>query len=276
MKRALLASLAILSLASIVYSQKRSTFMGSAFQGVVVSSNEATREITITYTDQEKNKTETFVGVLKPGYQVTLRDGTRRELQMSEIKPGARIMVFYKEKTEDVAGKKVKIATIHSVQLLGSDEYGTLREALGVAPSFPVTLALSTKLPETNPLKLFVGIREPYIRERMVKWVSEWNKEQGAKHGQIEIVADLDQSDVAVAFYWGSEKTVAIVPALVSESNGGLVDMYIATVQLVTKSANEVNVLWSRLAFESPKKLEGVPGQIERELEKRMKARGKK
>ena len=63
MRKALLASLAILSLASPLYTQKRSTIMGDVFQGVVVSSNETTREITITYTDKEKNKTETFVGI---------------------------------------------------------------------------------------------------------------------------------------------------------------------------------------------------------------------
>src|SRR5690348_17339536 len=94
MKKALLAGLAILSLASPNYAQKRSTIMGDAFQGVVVSSNETTREITITYTDKEKNKTETFVGVVAPGYQQKWRDGTKRELQMSEIKPGVRIRVF--------------------------------------------------------------------------------------------------------------------------------------------------------------------------------------
>lgn len=276
MKRSLLAGLIVLSLASIAVSQKRDTIMGKAFQGVVVISNEATREITINYTDQTRNKSETFVGVLKPGYQIKLGDGTRRELQMSEIKPGARIMVFYKENTEEIAGKKVKVAAIQRVQFLGADDYGTLREALGVAPSLPVILAATDKLPAANPLKLFIGIHEPYIKERMIKWVAQWNNEQAAKYGQIQIVSDLDQSDVAAAFFWGWEKSVAILPILVFDSSDREIAAYQATLHLVTKDAEGIKVLWLKTTFESRKKVEGLQGQIERELEKRLKARGKK
>jgi hypothetical protein len=275
MKRALLASLAILSLASIIYSQKRSTILGNAFQGVVMSSNETMREITVTYTDKDKNKTETFVGVLKQGYQVKLRDGTQRELQMSEIKPGLRIRVFYKETSEYVAGRKVKIATINRVQFLGRDEYTTLREALGVAPSFPVTLTPTDKLPAAKPLKLFIAIHEPYIKERMIKWVSQWNTQQGAKYGEIEIVTDLAQSDVAAAFFWGTDESVVLLPLTMFDSFRNDLTIYQATLHLVTRDDAGVKVLWPKKTFESRRELEGVQGQIERELEKRMKARGK-
>lgn len=276
MRRALLASLAIVSLASIVYSQKRETILGNAFQGVVVSSNETTREITITYTDTAKNQTETFVGVLKQGYLIKLRDGTQRELQMSEIKPGARVRVLYKEKSDNVAGKKVKFSQIISVQFLGRDEYTSLREALGVAPSLPVTLTPSDKLPAANPLKLYVAIYEPYVKERFIKWVSQWNKEQAAKYGSLEIVSELEQSDVAAAFFWGSEDSVAMLPIIAGTNGDDLHEFYPATLHLVTKDSEGVKVLWLKKAFESRKKIEDSQGQIERELEKRLKARGKK
>jgi hypothetical protein len=276
MKRALLASLAIVSLASIVYSQKRETILGNAFQGVVVSSNETTREITISYTDTAKNQTETFVGVLKQGYLVKLRDGTQRELQMSEIKPGARVRVLYKEKSDNVAGKKVKFSQIISVQFLGRDEYTGLREALGVAPSLPVTLAPSDKLPAANPLKVYVGIHEPYVKDRFIKWVSQWNKEQAAKYGSVEIVSELEQSDVAAAFFWGSEDSVAMLPILAGAGGDDLHEFYPATLHLVTKDSEGVKVLWLKKAYESRKKIEDAQGLIERELEKRLKARGKK
>src|SRR6185369_4677070 len=256
MKRALLASLAIVSLASIVYSQKRETILGNAFQGVVVSSNETTREITITYTDTAKNKTETFVGVLAPGYQQKWRDGTQRELQMSDIKPGVRIRVFYKEKSDNVAGKKVKIVTINRIDFLGRDEYTSLREALGVAPSLPVTLASSDKLPAANPLKLYVAIQEPYVKERFLKWVTQWNKEQAAKYGSVEIVSELEQSDVAAAFFWGSEDSIAMLPILAGAGGDDLHEFYPATLHLVTKDSEGVKVLWLRKAFESRKKIE--------------------
>jgi hypothetical protein len=60
----------------------------------------------------------------------------------------------------------------------------------------------SDKLPAANPLKLYVAIFEPYIKERLIKWVAQWNKEQGDKFGNIVIVADLAQSDVAAVFFW--------------------------------------------------------------------------
>lgn len=278
MKRALLATLGLLILASSVTSQKTSTILGKAFTGVVASANEATREITITYTDTAKNQTETFVGVLKQGYMVKLRDGTRRELQISELKPGLRVMVLYKEKDESVAGQKVKVATIISIQFLGRDQYTTLREALGVPPNFPVTLLQSDKLPAANPLKLYVAIQEPYIRKRLLNWAEQWNKEHGSKYGAIEIVPDLAQSDIAAVFFWGRDESIGIFPlALMYDPYGTEFEVYPATLQLVTKTDTDIKVWWLANAAESRRKLEGVQkGQIEREIEKRMKAREKK
>src|SRR5690242_11782475 len=152
MKNALLVMMATLSLASPQYAQKRETIFGKTFAGEVVSSNETTREITIAHTDKDKNKTETFVGVLQPGYQQKWRDGTQRELQMSDIKPGIRVKVLYKEKSDNVAGKKVKFSQIISITFLGRDDFTSLREALGVAPSLPVALTPTDKLPAANPL----------------------------------------------------------------------------------------------------------------------------
>jgi hypothetical protein len=44
----------------------------------------------------------------------------------------------------------------------------------------------------------------------------------------------------------------------------------------VTKDSDGVKVLWQSRTFESPKRIEGTQGLIEREIEKRLKARGKK
>lgn len=277
MRNALFAVMAILSLASPQYAQKRSsTIIGNTFAGQVVSSNETTREITITYTDKDKNKTETFVGVLKPGYQVRLHDGTTRDLEMSEIKPGVRLRVVYKEKSDNVGGKKVKFSEIISVTFLGRDDYTSLREALGVAPSLPVTPAPSNTLPAANPLKLYVAIQEPSVKQQLINWARRWNKEQGAKYGSVEIVSDLDQSDVAAAFFWGEEDSPILLPILASSDGGDLHELFLATVHLVTKDSDGVKVLWQSRTFESPKKIEGAQGLIELQIEKRLKARGKK
>jgi len=276
MRNALLAIVATLSLASPQYAQKRSsTIFGNTFAGEVVSSNETTREITITYTDKNNNKMETFVGVLKPGYQQKLRDGTTRDLQMSDIKPGLRISVLYKEKSDNVAGRKVKFSQIVSITFLGRDNYTSLREALGVAPTLPVTPAPAAKLPAANPLKLYVAIQEPSLKQRLIHWAAQWNKEQGAKYGAVEIVSDLDQSDLAAVFFWGEEDSPILLPMLAS-FGGDLHELFLATVHLVTKDSEGVKVLWQSRTFESPKRIEGTQGLIEREIEKRLKARGKK
>jgi hypothetical protein len=276
MRNALLALVATLSLASPQYAQKRSsTIFGNTFAGEVVSSNETTREITITYTDKHHNETETLVGVLMPGYQQKLRDGTLRELQMSDIKPGVRISVLYKEKSDNVAGRKVKFSQIISITFLGRDDYTSLRDALDVAPSLPVTPAPSAKLPAANPLKLYVAIQEPSLKQRLIHWAGQWNKEQGPKYGAVEIVSDLDQSDLAAVFFWGDEDSPILLPLLASYG-GDLHELFLATVHLVTKDSEGVKVLWQSRTFESPKRIEGMQGLIERELEKRLKARGKK
>lgn len=67
-----------------------------------------------------------------------LKDGTYRELQMSEFKPGLRIRAFYKEKSHEVSGTKVKVKMIHRIEFLGRDQFTMIREILGLPPSTPV------------------------------------------------------------------------------------------------------------------------------------------
>jgi hypothetical protein len=276
MRKPLFVTLLTFSVAASAYAQKVKTFMGDACTGVVVSTNEATREITINYPDLKTKQPQTFVGVLIDGYKQKLRDGSSRELKVSELTPDMRVRVFFKEKTENVGGQKVKVATIHRIVFLGRDQYTILREALDLEPSVPVTLVNSDKLPPGDPLKLYVGIREPYIKERLMKWVGQWNKEQGAKYGQIEVVPELAKSDVAAVFFWGHDESLAILPIMMYDPTGNEYDIFPATVQLVTKDDAGLKVLWLKQTMESRKKIEGAQGGIERELEKRMKARGKK
>ena len=48
------------------------------------------------------------------------------------------------------------------------------------------------------------------------------------------------------------------------------------TAQLVTKDAEGLKVLWLRVVLETPQKAAELQGVMERELEKRLKARAKK
>jgi hypothetical protein len=60
------------------------------------------------------------------------------------------------------------------------------------------------------------------------------------------------------------------------DPSGNNYEFYQATLHLVTRDDQQLKVLWLKSTMESRRKVEGAQGQIERELEKRMKARGKK
>lgn len=88
-------------------------YAGDIWTGEVVSTDDATREITLTYTDGKKS--ETFTGILKENYQVKMKDGSMKELKPSGIPKGARITVYYEARTKKVDGKKEKYFEIFQV-----------------------------------------------------------------------------------------------------------------------------------------------------------------
>ncbi len=263
MKRLLLTALLISLFTTSVLSQKQTTIIGDAWTGVVESANEATREITIVTPEK---KTETFVGVLKDDYQVKLKDGSSRELKISEVRPGQRIRVFYKSKTIDSAGQSKKVKLIHRLDFLGRDEHTRVREMLKLEPSIPVSMAESSKLPNKNPLKLYVVSEVELVADRLAMWAASWNNEEGVKYGRIEIVDNLEQADVSLVVFWGSDETVARFAF--SGYSGG-------TSYLVSKDNKGLHVFWQR----SVTFLVNAPGAtapfLGKELGTRLKARSK-
>jgi len=113
-KRALLTTMFLMSFCIAVFGQHGTAgdgyfpmgYSGDTWTGEVVSTNDTTREITLTYTNGKKS--ETFTGVLKDNFQVKMKDGSMKELNPSGIPKGARITVFYQAKTKKVDGNKVK------------------------------------------------------------------------------------------------------------------------------------------------------------------------
>lgn len=92
-----------------------SSYSGDTWSGEVTSTNDETREITLTYT--KGSKTETFTGVLQEGYKVKLKDGTPHELKPSEISKGTHLMVFYTQRTRKDGEKKIKYYEIFRLQV---------------------------------------------------------------------------------------------------------------------------------------------------------------
>jgi hypothetical protein len=274
MRKILLAGLLVSLLPNSVCPQKRNTIIGDSWVGIVVSTNDATREIRLSHPD--KTKTETFLGILKEGYKVTLKDGSLYELKVSEIILGERVRVFYKTQTQESGGRKVKVQSIHRLDFLGSDKYTLLRERLALPPSIPVVLAKSGKLPTTNPLKIYVSIEQSYIKERFVNWVSQWNKEQSAKYGPLEILADPAQADISLIVFWGSDETVILFPLTLFDGGRPIHSFFPATAYLTTRDDQGLKVLWEQLLMLSKEKPEAPEGRIEKEIERRLKARAKK
>ncbi len=91
-------------------------YAGDTWSGEVTSTNDDTREITLTYT--KGSKTETFTGVLQEGYKVKLKDGTSHELKASEVLKGTHLMIFYMPKAKKDGDKKVKYYEIFRIQVL--------------------------------------------------------------------------------------------------------------------------------------------------------------
>jgi hypothetical protein len=266
--------LLVLTFVPLASAQKATTVFGETVKGVVVTANEATREITLAYPD--KDTTQTFVGVLESGYKQKLKDGTFRELAISEFKPGLRLRVFFKQKTEMVSGQKVKVAIINRIDFLGRDEYTILREILGLPPSFPVTRVESAKLPTGDPLKVYLSIPQPQIEKRFLRWVKQWNEYDARKYGRVEMVSDRELADISAVFFWGTDEMFDFVSFPMGFQGYDLHEMSPGTAQLVTKDAAGLKVLWLKVVLETPERADELQGLMEKELEKRLKARAKK
>lgn len=257
MKRILTVILFTLVFFNLALSQKRTTVLGNAWTGEVVTTNDSTREITIQYVD--KGTTETFTGILVEGYKVKTKDGSSHELKVSEIPVGTRIRVFAKTREQDVGGRKTKVNIISRIDFLGRDEFTRLREQLNVSPSISVTLAVSKDFPVGNPLRIHLAIEDPLLSESLVAWMSKWNKDNGAKHGTLEVVSDMARADVYLAIYKGSNLILEVMPT--------------ETVFFVVPKKDGLEVIWRQAVIINTDKVSRPI--IEKEIEKRMKARKK-
>ncbi|HUJ29653.1 MAG TPA: hypothetical protein VLY23_00105 [Candidatus Acidoferrum sp.] len=95
-----------------------SGYEGDTWTGQVVSANEHTREITLSYT--HNGKSQTFVGAPEDGYLVHEHNGPTRPLKMSDIPVGRIIKVWYVPETKKVDGRKVKVNTIFLIDAVAN------------------------------------------------------------------------------------------------------------------------------------------------------------
>ena len=126
---------------------------------------------------------------------------------------------------------------------------------------------------------MYLAVDLPHIKYRFGEWVIKWNKKHAVKYGFLEIVQDLAQADAALVVYRGSDTLNIALPLDLYDSAGNSYSATIskATAYLVIKGDGGLKVLWSKVMLvATTEESEGSKPLIEKEIEKRMKARSKK
>jgi hypothetical protein len=91
-------------------------YYGQTFTGEVTSTNDETREVTLSFTNSKNGKAQLFIGVLEEGYSIKLKDGNLHEVKPSGMRPGGVIKVYYMPTTKKVGGQKTKINVIFLIE----------------------------------------------------------------------------------------------------------------------------------------------------------------
>ena len=89
-------------------------------------------------------------------------------------------------------------------------------------------------------------------------------------------MTDKAQADVSAVFFWGGDEMPGFVSFPMGIQGYDMHEMTFGTSQLVTKEAEELKVWWVKLVLETPESADEFQGLMEKELEKRLKARAKK
>lgn len=266
MKKLFLLLLVTVLLCPVASAQKAQTFLGYGYTGLIKATNETTREITIEYPD--KDKTLTYTAVLPEKYILPMPDGSEYELKMSDLPVGTRVRIVAKKRDEKVGGQKVNVNRIFFIEVLGKDQFARMRSALKLHPDFPVKLDESAKLPARKPLKVYFFSHEPTLAARLVNWVVKWNREEADKFGPIEAVTDFNAADVSLIVLKQSRMIIQSEFFL----GAGEEDIAVA-VFLMNHKAGELEVVWNGKVFTRHNSSLSVKNTIEKEFEKRLKAR---
>ncbi|MGH9432760.1 MAG: hypothetical protein ACRD3T_14550 [Terriglobia bacterium] len=87
-------------------------YHGDTFTGVVTAADDASRSITLTYTNPKNGKTETLTASFKKGYMARWSDGSNHQVKPSDFKIGSHLKIYYTTQEHKVNGKRVKTTSI--------------------------------------------------------------------------------------------------------------------------------------------------------------------
>lgn len=80
-------------------------------------------------------------------------------------------------------------------------EMTKLREFLKL-PAETQIVPSTANLPNITPLKVFVATgQDKELNKVFVRRISEWNRKNGAKHGVVDVVPDISEAQIVLAWY---------------------------------------------------------------------------
>src|SRR5262245_23022279 len=95
----------------------------------------------------------------------------------------------------------ILLCVVSAAGQTATEENARLREHLNIGPDVPIHLGRAT-LPPQTPLKVFIATGlDLGVQKNFQKWLEDWNKKNGRKFGQVDVVPDVTQADVILARY---------------------------------------------------------------------------
>ncbi len=145
------------------------------------------------------------------------------------------------------------------------EEIGRVREQLGVPESTPITLANSSDLPATDPLKVYVAAGfDMDVRKRTTERITEWNKKDAQKYGTLTVVSELSQADVILVQFSDRDHPISRVHG--TEGNIHTTTYIPGNSYIIVPKGNGYEVLWRYQGKSIERKHgPGVPGQTMRD-----------
>lgn len=161
------------------------------------------------------------------------------------------------------------------------EETDRLRSQLGVDPSVRITVADSPALPDSTPIKVYLAFGlDTDVRAKMLERVADWNKKDGKKYGEVEVVSDLHAADVILAHYSMRDSAQSVTRTTVGSATvydpatGGTVTRPVARTSsatlipgysyIIRPTPTGLEIIWRYLG-RSVEHGRGLPGQTMRD-----------
>lgn len=150
-------------------------------------------------------------------------------------------------------------------------ELTKLRELLGVQSSTEIVPSTGS-LPTNSPIRVFLAVGADHkIQDVFTDRINHWNKKDGLKYGQVEVVSNLSDADTILARYEVRLNDMPVPPSsmpLVASRSYSY---------LIARKPDRLEMLWRRVieGYSDVSDMSSVGDVLRSEFFKRMKVRTK-